>query len=145
MLRVGLTGDLGSGKSTVSGMLAARGAAVFSSDEMARRMMEPGQAVYAAIVDQFGYEVVAADGSLDRPALARAAFSGGRVEDLNAIIHPAVLGEQARGLDELARKQPRAIAVVESALIFTTRYRTAGPAWRDRFDRIVLVRAAESM
>ena len=74
MLRVGLTGDLGSGKSTVARMLAERGAVVLSSDEMGRALMQPGQRVYAAIVATFGSEIVAADGTLDRKKLATLAF-----------------------------------------------------------------------
>ena len=62
MLRVGLTGDLGSGKSTVARMFAERGAVVLSSDEMGRKLMQPGQPVYAAIVEHFGGAVVAEDG-----------------------------------------------------------------------------------
>jgi dephospho-CoA kinase len=144
MLRLGLTGDLGSGKSTVARMLAERGAVIFSSDEMARAMMEPGHAVFAEIVERFGPGVVAADGSLDRKKLAALAFrpTQSRVEELNAIVHPAVIEEQARLLAELAEKQPDAIAVVESALIFSTNYALQG-SWRDRFDRIILVEAPE--
>jgi dephospho-CoA kinase len=144
MLRVGLTGDLGSGKSTVARMLAERGAVVFSSDEMGRAMMQPGQAVYARIVETFGPGVVAADGKLDRRTLAALAFDRiqPRVEELNAIVHPAVLEEQARLLAELAAKQPGAIAVVESALMFSTKY-APEVSWRGRFDRIVLVTAPE--
>ena len=74
MLRVGLTGDLGSGKSTAARMLAERGAVVLSSDEMGRALMQPGQPAYAQIVAAFGSEVVAADGSLDRAKLAALAF-----------------------------------------------------------------------
>ena len=146
MLRVGLTGDLGSGKSTVARMFAERGAVVLSSDEMGRAMMQPGQPVYAAIVERFGPEVVAGDGSLDRGALARLAFSDGRVEELNAIVHPAVIAEQARQIKKLARKHPDAIVIVESALLFTTKHGDSGQSgqpWHDRFDRIVLVTAPE--
>ena len=146
MLRVGLTGDLGSGKSTVARMFAAHGAVVLSSDEMGRAMMQPGQPVYAAIVERFGKEVVASDGSLDRGALARLAFSGGRVEELNAIVHPAVIAGQARQIEEIGRKQPDAIVIVESALLFTTKHGDSGQTsqtWHYRFDRIVLVIAPE--
>ena len=147
MLRVGLTGDLGSGKSTVARMFAERGAEVLSSDEMGRAMMQPGQPVYAAIVERFGTEVVADDGSgdasLDRAALARLAFGDGRVEELNAIVHPAVIAEQARQIETLVRKDPDAIVIVESALLFTTKHNDSGKSWHDRFDRIVLVTAPE--
>ena len=145
MLRVGLTGDLGSGKSTVSAMFAALGAVVFASDDIARAMMQPGRPVYTRIVDRFGNAVLAPDATLDRRVLARLAFADGRVEELNAIVHPAVLAEQARLLDELAQAQPHAIAIVESALIFTTRHGMAGQPWRERFDRLVLVRAPETV
>ena len=144
MLRVGLTGDLGSGKSTVARMLAERGAVVLSSDEMGRKLMEPGETVYAAIVERFGAGVVGADGMLDRNRLASIAFDPAhpRIEELNAIVHPAVLAEQARALNELGRTNPDAIVVVESALIFSTKY-SVGGSWRSRFDRVLLVTAPE--
>ena len=143
MLRVGLTGDLGSGKSTVGRMLAERGAVVVSSDEMGRGLMQPGHAVYQAIVQQFGASVVRPDGALDRGELARLAFEAGRVDELNAIVHPAVLAKQARLADELEQATPNAMFVVESALIFTTNHGVAGQPWRERFDRIVMVTAPE--
>ena len=71
MLRVGLTGGLGSGKSTAARLFAAHGAHVLQSDAMGREMMEPGEAVYAAIVNHFGKTVVLPDGRLDRVALAK--------------------------------------------------------------------------
>lgn len=144
MLRVGLTGELGSGKSTVAQMLADRGAVVLSSDEMAREMMQRGHAVYAQIVERFGKDVVAADGTLDRRALSAAAFNpqNPRVEELNAIIHPAVIAEQARAVAEIAKTQPHAIVVIESALIFSTRY---SRGWRERFDCVVLVTAPDEV
>jgi dephospho-CoA kinase len=145
MLRVGLTGDLGSGKSTVAKMLAERGAIVFSSDEMGRAMMQPGQPVYTAIVAKFGQGVLLPDGSLNRSELARLAFAEKRVEELNAIVHPAVIEEQARLISELAETQPQAIAVVESALIFSTKHGIEGHAWHERFDEILLVTAPENV
>ena len=145
MLRVGLTGDLGSGKSTVARMLAERGAVVLSSDEMGRAMMRPGEPVYAAIVERFGPGVVFPDGTLDRRELARIAFAGKRLEELNAIVHPAVIAEQAQLIDELSRTKPDAIVIVESALIFSTRHGGAGQKWSDRFDEILLVTAPENV
>lgn len=141
MLRVGLTGDLGSGKSTVAAMLVAHGAVVMSSDEMGRAMMQPGHTVYDAVVQQFGREIVQPDGSLDRRRLAYLAFQQGRVEELNAIVHPAVLAQQERDIEHLRVTQPRAIVVIESALIFSTRHAGEGRRWRERFDAVVLVTA----
>jgi dephospho-CoA kinase len=144
MLRVGLTGDLGSGKSTVAALFAELGAKIFSSDDMARTMMQPGEPVYQTIVNLFGPAVLGTNNELDRRALARLAFEEGRVEELNAIIHPAVIAEQARLLADLAQSDSHAIAIVESALIFTAKVSQPDRAtqpWRTRFDRVVLVRA----
>jgi dephospho-CoA kinase len=143
MLRVGLTGDLGSGKSTVGRMLAERGAIVLSSDDMARTMMQPGQTVYHQIVERFGSDVLAADKTLDRRKLAELAFAPKnlRIEELNEIVHPAVIAAQAEQLAEIEQKHPNAIAVIESALIFST---THGSSWHKRFDRILLVEAPEA-
>ncbi|MBW4039606.1 MAG: dephospho-CoA kinase [Acidobacteria bacterium] len=146
MLRIGLTGDLGSGKSTVARMLAERGAVVLSSDEIGRALMQPGEAVYAEIVAAFGEAIVAAGGQIDRRRLARLAFDpvAPRVEELNAIVHPAVLAAQAKEFEEIGRTRPDTIAVVESALIFST-LETTGVHWSRRFDCIVLVEAPESV
>ena len=140
-LRVGLTGGLGSGKSTVAAMFAQLGAHVLSADEIARQLMQPGEPVFAAIVKKFGGAVVRADGLLDRPALARLAFAGGRVEELNAIVHPATIKRQEQLVGEIVAREPGAIVIVESALIFETRH---SRGWRLRFDRMVLVRASET-
>jgi dephospho-CoA kinase len=146
MLRVGLTGELGSGKSTVARMLAERGAVVLSSDEMGRAMMQPGQPVYAQIVERFGNSIVQLDSSLDRKALAHIAFDPlhPRIGELNAIVHPAVIAEQAKQIEAIAQAQPDAIVVVESALIFSTRYAPGG-SWSERFDVVVLVTAPEPL
>ena len=131
MLRAGLTGDLGSGKSTVARMLAERGAIVLSSDEMGRALMQPGEHVYAEVIAKFGSQIVSADGSIDRKKLAALAFDSARprVEELNAIIHPAVIEAQAEQLAALEETNRQAIAVVESALIFSTLYAPHG-SWR---------------
>ena len=142
MLRVGLTGGLGSGKSTAGRLFAAHGAYLLDSDEMGREMMQPGQAVFADIVRHFGRAVVAGDGGLDRGALAQIAFAEGRVEELNAIVHPAVIARQAEMTVEIARKDASAVVMVESALIFETKH---GGGWRQRFDRMILVTAPEEL
>jgi dephospho-CoA kinase len=144
MLRVGLTGGLGSGKSTVARMFAAKGARVFSADEIGRELMQPEQAAYAAIVERFGPGVVKADGQLDRVALARIAFGEARIAELEAIVHPATIARQAELIAELEAREPDAVVVVESALIFETKYGGEG-GWQKRFDRIVLVKAAEEL
>ena len=118
MLRVGLTGGLGSGKSAVALVFAEGGAHVFSADEIGRALMQPGQAVYQRIVEHFGPQVVAADGRLDRRALAAEAFEHGRLAELNAIVHPAVFRAQAEQMQQVAEQDPHGIAVIESALIF---------------------------
>jgi len=117
MLRVGLTGGLGSGKSTAARLFAALGAHVLQSDAIGRELMEPGQAVYAAIVDHFGNGVVQPDGRLDRVALAKIAFDDGRVEELNAIVHPAVIARQSELSEAIFQKDRRAIVMVESELL----------------------------
>ena len=143
MLRVGLTGGLGSGKSTVAHMLGALGAHVVHADTIAREMMEPGQAVFNALIAHFGTEILQPDGHLDRPELARLAFQQGRVEELNSIVHPQVIARQAQLAAELSERDPTAVFVVESALIFETKH--AGEhGWQTRFDRILLVTATES-
>jgi dephospho-CoA kinase len=154
MLRVGLTGGLGSGKSTALERFAEHGAYTFSADEIGRAMMQSGEALYAQIVAHFGPSVVAADGSLDRPALARIAFGGGeingerndagRVEELNAIVHPAVIARQLALIDEIAQSDANAIVIVESALIFETKYGGEGGC-QSRFDRLNFVQACEDL
>jgi dephospho-CoA kinase len=143
MPRVGLTGGLGSGKSTAARMFAAHGAYVLSADEIGRERMQPGEAVYAAIVAHFGGSVVAPDGSLNRAALARIAFGEGRIEELNAIVHPATIARQVELIEEIAARDPDAIVIIESALIFETKH--GGEGLRDRFDKIILVTAPQEM
>src|SRR6202166_2421388 len=101
MLRVGLTGGLGSGKSTVAQMLRELGAEIIESDELGRALMEPGQEAFKEIVRVFGDDVVMADGRLNRARLGEMAFKGGRVKELNAIIHPAVIEAQRRWMEQV--------------------------------------------
>jgi dephospho-CoA kinase len=153
MLRVGLTGSLGSGKTTVATILRELGAHVVEADALGRQMMEPGQPVYAEIVRAFGHEVVAADGRLNRTRLAELAFQHGRLNDLNAIVHPAVIEAQQRWMEDIFASDPSAVAVVESALIFEVvrDARARGEEegvladWHRRIDRIVLVTAPDEL
>jgi dephospho-CoA kinase len=91
VILIGLTGGIGSGKSTVSARLAELGARVIDADAITRAVQQPGTEVFAAIVERFGPGVVAGDGTLDRPALAAVVFNDPEeLKALNAIVHPAV-------------------------------------------------------
>jgi dephospho-CoA kinase len=109
MLRVGLTGGIASGKSTVADELAARGAVVVDADLLAREVVEPGTPGLAAVVGRFGPTVLTGDGRLDRPALGRIVFSDPDARrDLEQIIHPAVRARAA----EIERQAPSDAVVV---------------------------------
>jgi dephospho-CoA kinase len=133
VLRVGLTGGLGAGKSTVGEMMAARGAHVIQADKVAHELMLPGQPVYEEVVRLFGREIVnSSDGQIIRAKLAEAAFGSGRVPELNSVVHPAVIAHQQQWMDDLSTRDPRAIAVWEAALILEAEV-------HGRFDKLVVV------
>ena len=97
MKKIGLTGGIGSGKTTVAAMLAEAGFRVVDADKIAREIMEPGSPVLAKIAEEFGHDVLKVDGSLDRAELARRAFADkGATQQLNAITHPAIRAESNR-------------------------------------------------
>ncbi len=101
MILVGLTGGIGSGKSTVSQMLASRGAVIVDADAITRELQAPGEPLLGVIADRFGRDVLAADGSLVREKLASIVFRDAEaLADLNKIVHPAVGREMARRIDE---------------------------------------------
>jgi dephospho-CoA kinase len=145
MLRVGLTGGLGSGKSTVAQMFAARGVHVISADEIGRRLMQPSETVYSEIVHHFGPEVVQPDGNLDRKKLAELAFRQGRLDELNRIVHPPVVAAQEKWAQEVFARDPDAVAMVESALVFEAGASGSVPDWKARFDRVILVTAPDDV
>jgi len=139
MLRVGLTGGLGSGKSTVAGMFAELGAAVISADQLGRQLMQPREPVYAAIVKTFGSVVVRDDGSLDRKKLAELAFQHDQAGVLNHIVHPAVVAAEEEWMRGVFAADPTRVAIVESALIFEVEKWGTAPGWVQRFDKLILV------
>jgi len=99
MILIGLTGGIGSGKSTVSAALAARGAVVIDADAITRELQQPGRPVFEAMVARFGDGIVLADGTLDRAAVADIVFPDPEaLQDLNAIVHPGVGAEIAARL-----------------------------------------------
>ncbi|MGP3633789.1 dephospho-CoA kinase [Streptomyces sp. 24-1644] len=102
MLKVGLTGGIGAGKSEVSRLLVGLGAVLIDADKIAREVVEPGTPGLAAVVDAFGPGVLSADGTLDRPALGAIVFAdAGRLAALNAIVHPLV-GARSAELERTA-------------------------------------------
>jgi dephospho-CoA kinase len=137
LLKLGLTGGIASGKSVVGKIFVKLGAHLIQADAVAHSLMQPGQAVYEEVVRRFGREILNPDGSINRPRLAEAAFGtpGGappRVKELNEIVHPAVIEHENQWMEEIARRDPNAIAIVEAALILES-----GAA--DRFDRLIVV------
>jgi dephospho-CoA kinase len=100
VIKVGLTGGIGSGKSTVAAMFVARGATLVDADAIARELTEPGEPALHSLVDEFGPEIIAADGTLRRAELARIAFSDPTATArLNAIMHPLIRAESQRRLE----------------------------------------------
>ena len=115
MILVGLTGGIGSGKSTVSQMLADRGAIIIDGDGIARALQRSGTTVFAAMVERFG-DVVSADGELDRAKIASLVFSDAQaLADLNKIVHPAIGVEMLRRISEL--RDTDAIAILDFPLL----------------------------
>jgi len=116
-LRVGLTGGLASGKTTVAEMFASRGAYVLYADKVGHELMEPGQPVYEEIIRHFGESIVNADKSINRARLAEIAFGSDRIEELNRIVHPAVGARLRLWMEEMSEFDPRSVLVFEAALI----------------------------
>lgn len=116
MILVGLTGGIGSGKSTVSAMLAERGAVIVDADQVVRDVQQPGSPVLAAMVERFGAQVIAEDGSLDRAAVAAVVFTDpDALKDLNKIVHPAVGAEMNRRV--LAERDGERVVVMDIPLL----------------------------
>lgn len=136
LLKVGLTGGIAAGKSVVGEMLVALGAHLIQADAVSHQLMQPGEAVYQEVVRAFGAGVLNPDGSVNRERLAEAAFGGGnkpsRIQELNKIVHPAVVKKQDEWMESVGRRDPKAIAIVEAALILE-----AGAAMH--FDRLLVV------
>src|SRR6476659_2131111 len=104
MLLVGLTGNIGSGKSTAAQLLSERGATIIDADVLARRAVEPGTVAHAAIVERWGTSMLASDGGIDRSVLRRIVFSEpAELEQLNAIVHPQVEQMRSALVDDARR------------------------------------------
>ena len=118
MLKLGLTGGIATGKSSVGEMFVRLGAHLVQADIVAHELMQPGRPVYEAVVRHFGREILNPDGTINRPRLAEAAFGGAspRVKELNQIVHPAVVKHENQWMEEIGKRDPNAIAIVEAAL-----------------------------
>ena len=153
MLKVGLTGGIASGKSVVGEMFVGWGAHLVQADGIAHQLMRPGQSVYNEVVRHFGGGILNPDLSVNRSRLAEAAFGSStslspavdppaaspipsRIEELNRIVHPAVIRRQEEWMEEMGSQDPTAVAMVEAALILE-----AGA--RKRFDRLIVVTCSE--
>jgi dephospho-CoA kinase len=135
--KLGLTGGIASGKSSVGEMFVKLGAHLIQADAVAHELMQPGRPVYQEVVRHFGREILNPDGTINRPKLAEAAFGskGGvpaRVKELNQIVHPAVIAHENRWMEEIGRRDPNAIVVVEAALILES-------GGGERFDHLIVV------
>ena len=131
MLIVGLTGGIGAGKSTVARLLAERGAQIIDVDELGRRVLAPGGRAQAAVGAAFGPQIIAADGTIDRPALAKIVFAdGAALSRLTDISHPAINEEI---VDELSALDPSSIAVLDMAVLTESTLGQVADPYRYRF------------
>src|SRR5690242_16423799 len=138
MLLVGLTGGIGSGKSTVARLLEERGAVLVDADIAARRVVEPGQPTLAALAERFGDGILMPDGSLDRAGLARIAFADADATDaLNAIVWPGIVDEFTREIDAAPAD---AIVVCDAPLLAE-----GGPGSEREFAAVIVVEAPRAV
>jgi dephospho-CoA kinase len=129
ILRVGLTGGIASGKSTIARLFASLGCIVVDADKIVARLYQPGEAGHEALVRTYGAGILVPNGAIDRRKLADIAFASDEsAKALNALIHPLVITEQARMMAETAE----GIVMVEATLLIES-------GGKDRFDRIVVV------
>jgi dephospho-CoA kinase len=133
MLKVGLTGSIAVGKSFVLSIFRELGCVTFDADKIAHFVMEPGRAAYQDIVSEFGQGVVADGSSIDRVKLGAIVFADAdRRKRLNEIVHPRVIEEQNRLLQEAEKSDPNGVAIVDAALMIES-------GGYKRFDKIIVV------
>jgi dephospho-CoA kinase len=121
VIEIGLTGGIGSGKSTVAALLVGKGAVLVDADAIVRDVQQPGSPVFQAMVERFGPQIVAADGTLDRAAVAAVVFADPEeLKALNAIVHPAVSAEMTRRREALAATD--ATVILDIPLLVESKY-----------------------
>ncbi len=125
MLKVGLTGGIASGKTTVAAMFQARGCLILEADRIAHRLMEPGSDAHEKIVEAFGNDILHPDGSINRQRLGAIVFAdAARRVELERIVHPLVIIALDSELARRANEGPESIVIVEAALLVEARYHT---------------------
>ena len=132
MLKLGLTGGVACGKTTVGEMFVSLGANLALADNIAKKLMQPGQDVYWKVVEAFGLDILNPDETINRGKLADVAFPTGRIAELNAIVHPPVIDAQEEWMREVFKSDPKAIAIVEAALLLES------GSWK-HFDKLITV------
>jgi dephospho-CoA kinase len=136
VLKVGLTGGVASGKSTILAMFERRGAFIIRADEIAHELMRPGQPVYDKVVAAFGSDILEADKTISRPRLAELAFGHDRIAELNALVHPEVIRYQEEWLEHVRWREQQAIAIVEAALMIEANA-------HKRLDKLIVVTCSD--
>src|SRR6266536_5933133 len=134
MLKIGLTGGIASGKSLVSRMFTELGAHTIDADELAHELMVPGEPAYNEIVEKFGDTILNPDKTVNRSKLAELAFDKKRprIYELNRILHPGVIQLYEKWMDDIEKREPNAIVMLEAALLLEA-------GLRRRFDKIIVV------
>jgi len=133
MLRVGLTGSIAVGKSYVVSVFAELGCVTFDADKVAHSVMAPGRPAYDDLAREFGNDILAPDGSIDRQKLGAIVFvDEARRRRLNEIVHPRVIEEQNRLLQEAESKHPDGVAIIDAALMIES-------GGYKRFDKLIVV------
>jgi len=121
-MKLGLTGGIASGKSTVSAMLVRLGAKLVDADQVAREVVLPGEPALMQLSKQFGQEIVKPDGSLDRQALGRIVFTPDKqkLKELEAILHPAIRERMHKQMDAYLAEEPDRLVIADIPLLFET-------------------------
>ncbi len=133
MLKVGLTGGMGVGKSHVCKIFTQLGCYVFDADQVARDVVNPGKLGYEKVVAEFGQEILNSDGTIDRAQLGQIIFNDKtKREKLNELLHPIIIDEQNKLMLEVLAKDPQAIVIMDAALMIET-------GSYKRFDKLIVV------